>query len=173
MAGLSSFNKKNNVVTVGYLRVPEDGTERVRVLSEPKEFTYFVEHVSPLNWMKSAVCTYDSPDGCWACEQKTFEWNQRLRVYIPVFHEGEVKIFSQTLGKGSVLHSLVQHKIESGSIAHKEFDIVRSGKGKRTKYTAIPVENGDSVVYNGKYGWDATMLKSVDYSEQAEYYTQG
>ena len=169
MAGLGSFNRKNNIITVPFLNIPEDTTARAQVLSDPKDFTYFVEHVSPVNWMRSAVCTWDSADGCWACEQQAREWNQRLRLYIPVLHDGAFKVLSQTLGKGSVLHSLVEHKIQSGTTWGTWFDITRSGKGKRTKYTAIPVEIEDDSVYNGVTGMKE-LLKSIDYSEQAKYY---
>ena len=153
-------------VYVPYLRVDVDETKQIQFLKEPIDFTYMVEHASPSDWRKSAQCTGDM---CYACEQQLREWSQRLRVYIPILHEGRQKILSQGAGTNSVLNDLRQRLVSHGSITNTVFEISRKGAGKRASYSLLALDSTEPAVYNSKVDM-GDLTKMVPYEKQKNYY---
>lgn len=162
MGSLKDFRKKE---VPSYFSVPEDSSEIVTVLVDPVDFVYGVEHSSPENWRKTAQCTYDENEQCYGCEQAVYAWNQKIKVFIPVSHNGTYKIWSQGVGINSGLWPLLDNMPTAG----KAFEITRSGAGKRTKYTAIPVDNELHKVYTGPVS-KVNLTAQVAYDKQANYY---
>ena len=164
MAGLSSFKGSTGPK---YLYINGDATVRLQFLCEPEQFKFVVEHTAPGNWRNTAQCTF--LDGCWACEQQSREFAQRVKVYMPVLVKGEPHIWSQSTGKGSGMQGALARIKEHGTVLDTVFDVTRSGNGKRTKYTAIPVDNGSPVLYTGQVSLEK-VTKVVPYEQQANYY---
>lgn len=160
MASLSQFTNSRPV----NFKVGPDETETVVVLTDALDFIYAVEHVSPDDWRKSALCTYDEGQ-CYGCDQAVYGWNQKIKVYIPVSHNGELKFWGQGIGINSGLWPI----LDNLPTKNKAFDITRSGNGKRTKYTAIPVDIGDSRVYTGRVA-KVSLTANIAYEKQSKYY---
>lgn len=139
----------------------------LQFLCEPEDFRFVVEHSNPSNWRKSAECTFF--DGCWACEQESREYAQRIRVYMPVLRNGLTYIWGQSVGKGSGIQGALEYFKEHGTILDTLFEVTRSGNGKRTKYTAIPVDNSTPRVYTGHVSI-SKVTNVVPYEKQAKYY---
>lgn len=149
-----------------FLNIGPEKSAQLSVLTELDGFTYAVEHSSPNAWYKSGICTYPH---CYACDQKLREWNQKIKVYIPVMHRGEFKILASGMGVNSVIHPLKSYFVEHGTIRDTEFIISRIGAGKRTKYLALPVDNSTPQEYNGDISL-SKMLQPMGYTQQAKYY---
>jgi len=139
----------------------------LQFLTEPEGFRYVVEHSNPDDWRKVAECTFF--DGCWACEQESREYGQRIRVYMPVLVNGLTYIWGQSVGKGSGMQGAISYFKEHGTILDTLFQVERTGNGKRTKYTTIPVDNSTPRVYNGHVSL-SKVTKTVPYEKQAKYY---
>src|SRR5687768_6918790 len=154
---------------VPYLNIGPEKSVEITILADPVDWTYTVEHSSPDSWYKTALCTYADDGMCYACEQKKRPWNAKNRVYIPVIHQGQVKVFATGMGKNSAIHSLQKAFAELGSIKGHDFVISRNGAGKRSKYTAYHVDKEEPLVYNGRVNMGA-LLKAIAYNEQPEYY---
>jgi hypothetical protein len=151
---------------IPFLNIGPEKSAQVTILAELQDFSYKVEHSAPGAWYKTALCTYPE---CYACEHGERDWNQRIKVYIPVLHRGTFKVFGAGMGTNSVLHSLQDYYKDHGTIRDTEFIISRNGSGKRSKYLAFPVDNSIPAEYNGDIRLDK-ILHSVEYSKQAEYY---
>lgn len=166
--GMVSYKEKMKNAKTPFLNIGPEKSAQVSILAELKGFTYAVEHYAPEAWYKTALCTFDTGD-CYPCEQQERGWNQRIKVYVPVLHRGQFKIFGAGMGTNSVIHSLQDYYREHGTIMDTEFIISRNGSGKRSKYFATAVDNSTPIAYNGDIGINKT-LHSIEYSKQAEYY---
>jgi len=164
MVSLSQFA---NAAGPQQLFIANEESVVLQFLCEPKDFRYVVEHSNPSDWRKVAECTFF--DGCWACEQESREYGQRVRVYMPVLVNGMTYIWSQPVGKGSGIQGALTYLKEHGTILDTLFEVTRTGSGKRTKYTTIPVDNGTPRVYTGNVSL-SKVTKLVPYEKQANFY---
>lgn len=170
MGNLSDFKKTTKKPTgLSFVKIADEKSVVLQFLAEVKDFEYIAEHSKPSEWYKSSVCTYDQDGGCYACEQRGKDWNAKIKVFIPVLYKGKFSVLSQGMGANSIIHSLMEHTAEHGSILHKEFNISRSGKGKRTKYIAEPLDPSEFVLYNGDISL-SELRKSMNFNAQAKYY---
>lgn len=175
MTGLSQFQKKVGTSTVKpfWFSIKNGETKQVTILAEPQDFRFIVEHTSPEDWKRRAVCTYDEhsdPVGCYACEQRLYGWNQRLRVYIPVLVGKRPYVIAQGVGATSVLHSLVQHKRERGIIRDVVYDVSRKGEGRKSAYRAEPTDT-PAPLYKAKVDIDS-LINNIEYTKQQTYYKE-
>ncbi len=171
--GLNDFKTKYKpaprTVYPRWLTIKNGESKRVTFLSEPLGFYRMVEHSSPENWKKRAVCTYHEGQ-CYGCEQMTYRWNQQIKLYIPVLHEGVFSVISQGIGVNSVIHDLAHHKWKRGTIRDVEFEVSRKGEGKRSAYTAEPTATPASTQ---KTNVDMTKLfNNIEYDLQKSYYKE-
>ena len=171
--GLNDFKKKHGIkpreVYPRWLTVKNGESVRVSFVTEPEGFYRMVEHASPDNWKKRAVCTI-ATGFCYGCEQMTYRWNQNIKLYIPVIHEGTFSVISQGIGANSVIHDLARHKWNRGTIRDVEFEVSRKGEGKRSAYTAVPT---DVPASTQKTNVDITKLfNNIEYELQKSYYKE-
>ena len=172
--GLTQFQATHGkqIVRPSWLTIKNGDTKKVVFLAEPHEFRIVIEHTSPDDWKKRAVCTYDAETdcGCFACEQKLYAWNQNIRVYIPCLVNGRPHVIAQGIGANSVFHDLVRHKRECGTIKHVIFEVSRKGEGKRSAYRAEPTET-PAPLYKAQVDIDA-LLNNIEYANQKRYYKE-
>ena len=166
MAGLSAHRNKG---PAGWFKLEDGQTKEIFIPVELRDMTREVVHASPTNYIKNAICTYDSEGMCYACEQGTFQWLGRVKIYIPVVHNGKMYIMVQGTGTNSPLWPLAEHFQEHGT-SIGWFNISRNGNGKRTKYTIEAVDKPHPMVYNKKVDL-SNHLHKVAYSEQEIYYS--
>jgi len=154
------------------LTVKNGETKKVSILVEPKDFKFVIEHTSPDNWKKRAVCTYDAQydQGCYACEQRLYAWNQNIRVYIPVLIGTRPHVIAQGIGANSIIHSLVQEKRERGIIRDVIFEVSRKGEGKRSAYRAVPTDT-PAPIYKAHVDVDS-LITNIEYDKQKTYYKE-
>jgi len=173
MPGLSDY-KKRTAKSPGWFSLKLEETKRIYIPVELADMPRFVDHSSPHDFKTHAVCTYPK---CYPCEQGTAEWKGKVKIAIPIVEDGVLKVLSQGNGKGSLWNSLVETFREENSVIGW-YDVTKTGKGRRTKYTAIPVKNDDErldksagVAYNKNIDYSRHVLE-VEYEKQYNYYTE-
>lgn len=140
-----------------------------------------VEHSSPINYRKKALCTKD--DGaCLGCEMNKANpkkgWNQKMRLYANVLVDNGkddpfVAILSQGIGGKSITPTLAQMAVDYGGITQTLFRITRTGtEMNNTSYTILPLIGADVPSTEGLelYDLKATATRKIDYDAQAEFY---
>lgn len=167
VTGLSASRKKTNSLP-GWFKLGNPESKTVYPLQELNECVRLVEHSSPSNFMKHAECTILTGE-CYGCEQGTFPWGPRVKFYLPVLVSGKVEILVQGTGNNSVIHDLGKYFAEYGTIKHW-FEISRVGEGKKSKYSAKPVDNLVQLQYNSNIDLSRHINK-IAYSEQKKYYS--
>lgn len=167
--GLNDFKKKTGprVIRPSWLTIPNGVTKQLVFLNEPKDCPRIVEHTSPDNWKKRAVCTGAE---CFACEQRAYDWNQRIRIYIPVQMNGRVYVIAQGIGANSVVHDLVHHKRKYGTIRDVVFEVSRKGEGKRAAYSAVATDEA-APLRKAKVDINQ-LINNVEYTKQKNYYKE-
>lgn len=140
-----------------------------------------VEHSSPINYRKKALCTKE--DGaCLGCEMNKANpkkgWNQKMRLYANVLvdngkDEPYVAILSQGIGGKSITPTLAQMAVDYGGITQTLFRINRTGtEMNNTSYTILPLIGADLPSTNGVelYDLKTTATRKIDYEDQAAFY---
>jgi hypothetical protein len=103
-----------------------------------------LEHSSPADFKRKALCTMEDDGECVGCEQYAKgenAWRAKMRFYanvlvIPDRGDPEVQILSSGIGKGSVYPALLSFFNENGPITPHTFRITRSGADfNNTSYT--------------------------------------
>lgn len=140
-----------------------------------------IEHQSPADFRRRALCTMDDEGQCYGCAQyrageKGFRQKSKLYINALVtLPDGtkEVQVLSQGNGPKSVTPALIEAAGDYGSITNREFKLKRTGAGQTdTSYTMIPQDKDDAV-------YDVTqhelfdlekVVFQVPFSEQEEYY---
>jgi len=171
MVGLADFQKRMGTTTVrpSWLTIKNGESKQLTFLGEPKDFKIVVEHVSPEDWKKRGICTYNTGH-CFACEQRAYGWNQNIRIYIPVLMNQRPYVIAQGIGANSVLHDLVQAKRERGIIRDVVFDVSRKGEGKRSAYSAVPTDT-PAPLYKTQVDIES-LLNNITYDKQKTYYKE-
>ena len=152
---LDWFSLKDGSVKVQFLQ--ELGDEAPNYNKDRGKAVYLVEHVSPYDFRKKALCTYESDGRCWACEMnqeetsvelddgkgnkvvKNYPWSQKTNMYIYLITEhGDVKVLSWP-APGSVFDLLYQFAEEEndGSITGQTFAISK-GPQRNDKWSLMP-----------------------------------
>ena len=131
--------------------------------------TRAVVHNSPKDFTKSALCTYNIGHLCYACQQGTFQWVGKVRIFIPVIENGKTNIMGQGTGVNSLLWPLAEEFQRTGTSVGW-FDLSRLGNGKRSKYTAKRVDKSPLLQYNKKVDL-SNHLHKVPYESQETYYS--
>jgi hypothetical protein len=108
------------------------------------------EHVSPKDYKLRAVCTMDSDNKCWACEQVNLpdigkKWKPRTRFYANVIVRGadgaedKVKILAQGFSDKNIGSMLIGYSDEYEGLGGQDFTLTRKGSGMNdTSYMLIP-----------------------------------
>lgn len=154
----------------GWFKLGNPESKEVYPLQELHECVRLVEHSSPSNFMKHAECTILTGE-CYGCEQGTFPWAPRVKFYLPVLmlDSGKVEIMVQSTGVNSVIHDLGKYFGEYGTIK-QWFLVSRTGEGKKSKYSAEPVDKLPELQYNSNIDLSRHINK-IAYSEQKKYYS--
>jgi hypothetical protein len=140
-----------------------------------------VEHSSPANFMKKALCTKDEDGKCFACEMNRANpkkgWNQKMRLYANVLvnngkDEPFVAILSQGIGPKSITPALAEMANEYNGVTGTQFQIKRVGEKMETSYTIFPLPGGEApdVASLELYDLEKVATRKVPYEEQAEFY---
>jgi hypothetical protein len=140
------------------------------------------EHTSPKDFKLRAVCTYESENRCYACEQTTLpeigkKWKPRMRFYANVILRAEggdkVKILAQGFSAKNIGSMLIDMAEEYENLGGQDFKLSRKGAGMNdTSYSLLPrpakaMSKADQeleVIDLSKF------IKYVPYEQQAEFY---
>lgn len=143
MVGLREFQAQNKRDRWFSLNTDQEAT--IHFLRELKDALWVVEHISAESWQKRALCTADEGI-CYGCKRALAEpfsgWAQKPKLYIDAYvddgYEKYEAIVSQTLTPNSLTPALIDYHAERGTIMDTSFHVVRTGKGKRSKYVLTP-----------------------------------
>ena len=140
-----------------------------------------VEHVSPADYRRKALCTADE-GACWACEQhkKDYKagWRQKTKLYINVLVDNGsddpfVAVLSQGNGPKSITPTLIEEAGDVGTISSKWFNIKRSGEKMDTSYTIrAGKEHGLDVESYDLFDLEK-VVRQIPYAEQEAHYLGG
>lgn len=140
-----------------------------------------VEHQSPSDFRRRALCTMADEGQCYGCAQyrageKGFRQKSKLYVNVLVtLPDGtkEVQVLSQGNGPKSVTPALIEAAGDYGSITNREFKLKRTGAGQTdTSYTLIPQDKDDApydVSQHELFDLEKVVFQ-VPYEDQEEYY---
>ena len=140
-----------------------------------------VEHSSPADFRKKALCTADEGP-CLPCELNKAKpktgWNQKMRLYANVLvtdgkEDPYVAVLSQGLGGKSITPTLIEASNIYGSITKNDFRMKRSGSQMNsTSYNLIPLpgEADIDVESYELFDLESVCTRSVDYEDQAEFF---
>lgn len=142
-----------------------------------------VEHQSPANFRRKALCTIDDEGACWACEEHSKDWKkgwkQKSRLYINALVDDGivdpyVVVLSQGNGPKSITPSLIEQAGEIGTITDKYFKVKRSGAGQTdTSYLLTPLGAHDLNVEDYELFDLDSVVRQVPYAEQEAHYLGG
>jgi hypothetical protein len=151
------------------------------------------EHVHPVHFQTKALCTMESEDRCYGCEQyradykddtvpkeKKGRWRKRGRLYAnvlvdPTGNEDDryVAILSQGFGPKGVAEDIVNLAISAGAITDRSFTLSRKGTGRDTSWSLTPSlkedPNFDPESYD-VFDLDKIAVRDVPYEEQEEFF---
>lgn len=176
--------KKKNPIRVQFLQ--ELGDEARQYDSAKGSALYLVEHVSPFNFKKKALCSQDVEGRCFACEMDQEEpsrkrpdgstewhpWGQRSNMYIQlVTEDGEVQVLSRP-APGSVFDQLYEYANEENddSIIGVTFKISKGAaksdkwEVKSTKQVFEVPDSAEVIDLNQAIGY------KLEYSKQRAFY---
>jgi hypothetical protein len=142
-----------------------------------------MEHVSPADYKKSAVCTAESEGRCWACEQTSLpdigkNWKPRMRLYANVLLRSEsgdkVKVIKGGFSDKGIGEKLINIAEEFEQLGGQDISYSRRGSGKNdTSYDVLPKapkkmtkeEEGVELIDLSRFA------KEISYDNQAAFYT--
>lgn len=172
--------KDGEVATIRFLQeLDEDGNLYDETRGTAKGF---MEHVHPVEYTKSFLCTVD--DGrCLGCELVATNprWRAKGRIFFNVLlrnnnGEDEVKIYAVSMSKKGLAPQIVDYADENGTLCDRDYKLKRTGAGKNdTVYTLTPrapsplkatEEALELVDFN-------TVIKDLDYDQQVELVNGG
>jgi hypothetical protein len=142
-----------------------------------------VEHTSPKDYRRKALCSFEDEGRCYGCEQnraypKT-NWNAKKRLYVNVLvndgkNEPYVAILSQGTSGKTITPTLIEYAELMGSITNLTWQIKRSGTKTDTSYTIIALGKDEQPFDASKFeifDLDKTATRLVPYAEQESFYT--
>lgn len=143
-----------------------------------------VEHQSPKDFKKRAMCTADEGE-CYGCEQYSSgvkEFRPKSKLYINVLVDTvdddgmpvkKVQVLSQGNGGKSVTPALLEAAGEFGSVTNRQFKIKRTGAGvSDTSYTLTPLDKDDDkydVTQHEMFDLEKVVY-NIPYADQKAYY---
>jgi hypothetical protein len=142
-----------------------------------------VEHTSPKDYRRKALCSFEDESRCYGCEQNRLHpktnWNAKKRLYVNVLvndgkNEPYVAILSQGTSGKTITPTLIEYAELMGSISNLTWQIKRSGTKTDTSYTIIALGKDETTFDSSKFeifDLDKTATRSVPYSEQEAFYT--
>lgn len=151
-----------------------------------------IEHSSPQDFRRKALCTMDDEGRCFACEQARAaynsgdkelggKWKQKVRLYINALVDDGIEdpyvvVFSQGNGPKSVTPTLMEYATE-GTITDRWFKIKRTGALlSDTSYLATSMKESKDTVSDilkekGLELYDLmSVVREVPYDDQAAHY---
>ena len=142
------------------------------------------EHVSPKDYKLRAVCTMESDNRCWACEQQHIpeigkKWKPRTRFYANVIVRGvdggedRVKILAQGFSDKNIGGMLIGFSDEYEGLGGQDFKLSRRGAGMNdTSYMLIPKAPTKMTAADQKHEVRdiSRYAKYVPYENQADFF---
>lgn len=144
------------------------------------------EHVSPKDYKIRGVCSLESEEKCWACEQiqaisddkVAKKWKPKMRFYANVIVRGtdgpdKVKILAQGFGDKNVGSDLINIAEEFGTLGHSDMKISRKGSGMNdTSYSLLPLAAKDMTKADKELELIdlSKFVKFVTYEDQSSFY---
>lgn len=165
-SGLSGFRQSG---PPGFFKLNTDQSKEVFIPLELAQMTRTVVHSNPKDYTKSAVCTYEKDELCYACQKGTFQWVGKVKIFIPVVENGKLNIMTQGTGVNSLLWPLADLFQTTGTSVGW-FELSRTGAGKRSKYMAKSIDKSPPLQYNKRVDL-SNHLHYVDYKDQETYYS--
>lgn len=190
--------ERENRVVAKWLQLKDGDSVKIRFLQELDEDSpsvseknglgfLAVEHTSPAEFKRKAVCTADE-GGCYACDQaraatskeERAGWRQKTRLYVNVLvddgkNEPYVAILSQGTGAKSITPTLLEFAVENDSITNRWFKIKRAGSGfSDTSYNLIPFDAKSDLPDVEDYeifDLDKAVVRNVPLAEQPVFYS--
>ena len=142
-----------------------------------------IEHTSPKDYKRKAVCTFEDEGQCFGCEQHRRDpkagWKAKPRFYVNVLVEDGnedpyVAILSQGTGPKSATPEIGQYAAETGSITNLIWKLKRTGEKTDTHYSIIPLPTAEvkSIDYTKYelYDLEKTAVRNVFYADQENFY---
>lgn len=200
--GLSNLNKALDKPTytegdgtkARWLKIEDGESVKIRFLQEldPDSPHYneanglgfiAVEHTSPADYQRKALCSMDDQGKCYGCDQHRRDykagWKGKSRLYINVLvedgkEEPYVAILSQGHSGKTVTPTLIEYAGEMGSITNLMWRIKRTGLKKDTSYTIIPLQKDEKDFdYTGLelYKLEESAVRDLPYSEQEAFFS--
>jgi hypothetical protein len=141
------------------------------------------EHQNPKDYKRKAVDTMDDEGRDWAEEMYRKDpkansgWKARKRFYCNVLIDDGVDapyvaVWSLGVSKQSVVNTLIEYAMDTGSISNLVWKLKRNGVGTETSYTLIPM-GSDPEPFN----WSGIepfplerALNMIPYAEQEAFY---
>ena len=163
--GLSDYRARTQVKP-GWLTLKEGESKDLFIPIELEQMTRILEHSSPEDFKKHALCTYPE---CLGCEQYAWAWAQRIKILIPLTDGRYNYVSPQGTGKGSLFTALVQEFEKYGTIVGW-YRISKSGSGKRTKYTCERLLEKSTTPTMKNIDYSSHVI-NVNYEDQDEYYS--
>jgi|SRR5687767_3562894 len=178
-----SFGKDKKSAKVVFLQ--ELDSDGKNYDSNNGEVIALVEHQAPgkEGWKARALCSKDSEDRCYACEQHSLDpqagWKAKTTLYINVLdlEDNKVKVLSRNVNNNFVT-LLEQEYEDENTITDKVFRLTKSGEGFQTVWNlkglnkdVEPVPEEIPELYDLEKAVTA-VVKRVPYSEQREYYSK-
>lgn len=141
-----------------------------------------VEHTSPKDYRRKALCTMEDQGKCYGCEQhrKDYKagWKGKSRLYINVLvddgkEDPYVAILSQGSSGKTITPTLIEYAGEMGSITNLMWRIKRSGTKTDTSYTIIPLGKDETPFDSSSlelYDLETTAVRDLPYVEQEAFF---
>lgn len=192
--------ERENRVSAKWLSLKDGDSVKIRFLQELDEESpafsdkngigfIAVEHTSPADYKRKAVCTADD-GGCYACDQarsvsdkdERAKWRQKMRLYINVLvdngkDEPYVAVLSQGTSAKSITPTLLEFATDNETITNRWWKIKRTGSGlSDTSHTLIPFDpkdNLESVEDYEVFDLEKAVIRTVPLAEQAAFYGGG
>jgi hypothetical protein len=201
-SGLSAFTDAvtphdEKYVKANWAKFDAGKTVRVRFMSEldPDSKNYdeqrgtallALEHESPSDFTRRALCTRADEGRCWACEQHAIDrdagWYVKRRAYFNILVDNgkddpTIGVWKMTVGpRATNTKMLLAYAAEEGGISSNWWSVTRTGTGQDTTYSLIPkaqdVEPFDWSAYEAN-DLSKTAVRRIPYAEQEAYFTGG
>jgi len=142
-------------------------------------------HQAPSNFRVKALCTKDSEENefhCFACErvmdgEKGFRSRERLLINVLALDDGDWEpfVFEQAwVGNSNIGQLLAEFTGEYGTLTDRDYKITRIGKGLDTKYSIIPLKEGDTPAEDEEAEFFTVhdAVRTVPYEQQEDFYLE-
>lgn len=179
----SIFPKKTgNQVLVRFLQEIDEGATNYN--AERGVGLVVVEHEPPgdKGYMRRGLCSMGTEERCFACEQRregVEGWRKKDSLYINVAAETSDGVKTFVLSRNansSFTDALIQEAIDEGTITDKMYRITKTGEGTGTNWLLKAVPRAELLDPENElpvFDIKETVLRTIDYDRQREYYGGG